>query len=127
MPKIPKVLCYRFYLLLKKNHCNFVNVRHFKFKLFHTKLSRSLRSLNLGLHLVYKEKKKSCHRLAMKCCIGNNLISSVFKAEILWGKFIHSGQLNLRGILVHMQKTVGRFQGWSPESVVKVTGRHLPG
>ena len=101
---------------IKKNHCNFVNVRCFKFKLFHTKFSRSLCSLNLGLHLVYKKKKeKTCHSLAMKCCIGNNLISSVFKAEMLWGKLIHSGQLNLRGILVHIQETVGRVQGWSPK------------
>lgn len=28
--------------------------------------------------------------LAMKCCTGNNLISSVFKAKMPWGKLAHS-------------------------------------
>lgn len=61
----------------------------FKFNLFYTKVSSSLCSLNRGLHLLYR-KKKICHSLTMKCCTGNNLISSVFKTEMPWGKLAHS-------------------------------------
>lgn len=35
---------------------------------------------------------------------------------------IHSGQPSLRGIRLHIQKSMGRVQGWSPQLVVEVIG-----
>lgn len=57
LPKIPKVLCYIFYLLFKKSLQHYQCKIDFKFDLFHTKVSSSLRSSNLRLHLFYQKKK----------------------------------------------------------------------
>lgn len=118
LPKIPKVLCYRFYLLLKKIIA-ILSMSDFKFNLFHTRVSSSLCSLNQGLHLLYR--KKICHSLTMKCCTGNNLISSVFKTEMPWGKPVQSFRsAESQRYSTSYSDKYGKGQGWSPQLVAEV-------
>lgn len=121
MPKIPKVLCYRFYLLLKKLLQFCQCQADFKFNLFNTKFSRSLSSLK-GDYIYCTREKVFCHSVRMQCYYtGNNLMGSAFKTEMPWGTLPFLQVKSLKGILAHIQKSVRRLQGWSPRSVIKVT------
>lgn len=124
LTKIPKVLCYRLYLLLKKLLQFCQCQADFKFNLFHTKVSSSLNSLKED-YIYCTRGKVFCHSLTMYCYyIGNILMGPAFKTEIPWGKLpIRLGQASQRYSSSYLEKceetprmesTVRNKSHWDP-------------